>query len=35
MPASDIFEPNEFLEEEEFESYFEDMEGNNNHEEKI
>jgi len=33
-PADDIFEPNKFLEEEEFDSDSEDMEGNNNHEEE-
>jgi hypothetical protein len=32
--SSDVSEPNEFLEEEEFESDSEDMEGNNNHEEE-
>jgi hypothetical protein len=31
MPANDIFEPNDFSEEEEFNSEFEDMEGNNDH----
>jgi hypothetical protein len=31
-PAVDVSEPNEFLEEEEFDSDSKDMEGNNNHE---
>jgi hypothetical protein len=33
-PTKNIFKPNDFLEEEEFESDSEDMEGNNNHEEE-
>jgi hypothetical protein len=33
-PAVDVSEPNEFSEEEEFDSDSEDMEGNNNHEEE-
>ena len=34
MPSGDVSEPNDFSEEEEFDSDFEDMEGNNNHEEE-
>jgi hypothetical protein len=34
-PAADVFEPNDFSEEEEFDSDLDDMEDENNHEEEM